>query len=183
MSTWLTATIEAAAAIPAMAYCTSLPESILRTAWNAAYAASIDSVQLQMLKIWMYQALRFFSHSGMCWIRPMNATSSGGSSIAAGIRNTIVVWYDWLRGVRTTKSCATAAIKPRMTKVVQPGVCGLRRERSGTTAKAVASATTTKYAAAFVASFGAPSPAEASTSWRIGLGTALKLPSPPLASG
>ena len=40
----------------------------------------------------------------------MNATSSGGSSIAAGIRNTIVVWYDWFRGVRTTKSCATAAI-------------------------------------------------------------------------
>ena len=34
--------------------------------WKAAYAASIESVQLQMLKVWMYQALRLFSHSGMC---------------------------------------------------------------------------------------------------------------------
>jgi len=136
-----------------------------------------------MLKIWMYQALRFFSHSGICWMRPMNATSSGGSSIAAGIRNTIVVWYDWFRGVRTTKSCATAAIRPRITKVGHPGVCGLSRDSSGTTEMAVARATTTKYAAALVASFGAPCPTEASTSWRIGLGTALKPFSPPLASG
>jgi hypothetical protein len=54
------------------------------------------------------------------------------------------VWYDWFRGVRTTKSCATAAIVPRMRKVVQPGVCGLRRERSGTEIASVTAATTKK---------------------------------------
>ena len=96
-----------------------------------------------MLKIWMYQALRLLSHSGMCIATPISTTSSGGSSIAAGIRKTIVVWYDWFRGVRTTNSCATAAIVPRMTKVVQPGVCGLSRESNGSET-AVATAATTK---------------------------------------
>src|SRR5919108_526748 len=62
-----------------------------------------------MLKLWMYQGYRTFSHSGMCWTTPTRATSSGGRRIAAGMRKTIVVWYDWSRGVRTTKSCATAA--------------------------------------------------------------------------
>ena len=47
---------------------------------------------MQMLKIATYQRERVFSHSGMCWTIPISATSSGGSSIAAGIRNTIVVW-------------------------------------------------------------------------------------------
>jgi hypothetical protein len=54
------------------------------------------------------------------------------------------VWYDWLRGVRTTKSCARAAIAPRITKVAQPGVCGLSRESSGTTVAIVTAATTKK---------------------------------------
>src|SRR4029079_2753713 len=107
-----------------------------------------------MLKIWMYQALRLFSHSGMCIATPISATSSGGSNIAAGIRKTIVVWYDWFRGVRTTNSCATAATSGRRTNVVHPGVSGVRREGSGTTVTAVARATTKKYAAALVASFG-----------------------------
>ena len=39
----------------------------------------------------------------------------------------MVVWYDWFRGVRTTKSCATAATVPRMTNVVHPGVSGVSR--------------------------------------------------------
>ena len=62
------------------------------TAWKPAHAASIESVQMQMLKIATYQRTRVFSHSGMCWTIPISATSSGGSSIAAGIRKTIVVW-------------------------------------------------------------------------------------------
>ena len=88
-------------------------------AWKLAHAASRASVQLQMLKVWLYQAFRFFSHSGTCWITPIRATSSGGSSITAGIRKTTVVWYDWFRGVRTTKSCAIAAAEPRMMNVAQ----------------------------------------------------------------
>jgi hypothetical protein len=92
ISRWFTATIAAAADRPASAYSTSDAGASRRTPWKAAYAASIDSVQLQMLKIWMYQALRFFSHSGMCWTTPISTISSGGSSITAGIRKTIVVW-------------------------------------------------------------------------------------------
>ena len=97
-----------------------------------------------MLKIWMYQADRLLSHSGMCMATPISTTSSGGSSIAAGIRKTIVVWYDWFRGVRTTKSCATAAIVPRMTNVAHPGVCGLSRASSGSAMAVVIAATTKK---------------------------------------
>jgi hypothetical protein len=144
ISRWFTATMAAAADRPASAYSTSDAGAIRRRPWKAAYAASIDSVQLQMLKIWMYQALRFFSHSGMCWTTPISTTSSGGRSIAAGMRNTIVVWYDWFRGVRTTNSCATAAIAPRMKNVVQPGVCGLRCDSSGTVTAIVTAATTKK---------------------------------------
>ena len=54
------------------------------------------------------------------------------------------MWYDWFRGVRTTKSCATAAIVPRMTKVVHPGVCGLSRDSSGSETAVVMAATTKK---------------------------------------
>src|SRR3954453_15746551 len=61
--------------------------------WKLAQAARSEIVQLQMLKIWLYQAFRFFSHSGTCWITPIRGTSSGGSSITAGMRKTIVVWY------------------------------------------------------------------------------------------
>jgi hypothetical protein len=98
-----------------------------------------------MLKIWMYQALRVLSHSGMCCTRATRATSSGGSSIAAGMRKTIVVWYDWFRrGMRTTKSCAVAAISPKTQNVVQPGVSGPRRDSRGTTVAMVTAATTKK---------------------------------------
>ena len=54
------------------------------------------------------------------------------------------MWYDWFRGVRTTKSCATAAIVPRMTNVAQPGVCGLSRASSGSAMAVVIAATTKK---------------------------------------
>src|SRR5215470_4420940 len=97
-----------------------------------------------MLKIWMYQALRVLSHSGMWWTTPINATSAGDSSMAAGTRKTIVVWYDKLRGVRTTKSCATAAIAARMTNVAQPGVSSDSCESSGTVVTVAAAATMKK---------------------------------------
>jgi hypothetical protein len=41
-----------------------------------------------------------------------------------GIRKTIVVWYDWFRGVPTTNSCADAAIAPRIANGRQPGCAG-----------------------------------------------------------
>ena len=56
----------------------------------------------------------------------------------------MVVWYDGFRGVRTTKSCATAAIVPRTTKIVQPGVCVLSRESSGSAIAVVIAARTKK---------------------------------------
>jgi hypothetical protein len=97
-----------------------------------------------MLKVWLYQAFRFLSHSGTCWTSPISATSSGGSSITAGIKNTIVVWYDWFRGVRTTNSCATAAAEPRMMKVSQPFVPTRRCVSNGTAAIEAATAITKK---------------------------------------
>jgi len=63
-----------------------------------------------MLNVWMYQAWRVFSHSGRCWTTLSSATSSGGSIMIAGIRNTIDVWYVCVvesgerRGIWTTKS-------------------------------------------------------------------------------
>src|SRR3954453_14414541 len=111
----------------------------------------------------------------MCWITPTSATSSGGSSIAAGIRKTMVVWYDWLRGVRTTNSCATAAITASTTKVVQPRECVPSRDNSGNVAAPVTSAMSTKYAAALGASLGEPEGAPW-TSGAIELGTALTWP-------
>src|SRR6476660_8935242 len=107
----------------------------------------------------------------MCCITPTSATSSGGSSMAAGIRKTIVVWYDWLRGVRTTNSCATAAIRASTTNVVQPREWVPSREMSGKTATAVTTAMSTKYAAALGASFGDPEGTPC-TSGAIELGTA-----------
>src|SRR2546423_2452759 len=106
---------------------------------------------------------------------PMSAISSGGSNIAAGIRNTIVVWYDWFTGrLRTTKSCATAAIRPRIAKVVHPGVLAFRRAADGSATTTAVAATITKYAAAFGASLGAPGPAGPTrTSSSIGAGKVL----------
>ena len=121
-----------------------MPEIVPLMAWKHAQAESIESVQLQMLKLWMYQALRVFSHSGSWWTIPISATSSGGSSIAAGIRKTIVVWYDWLRGVRTTNNCAVAAMTTRIANVAQPWVPAFRCESGGIAATAKAAATTTK---------------------------------------
>ena len=45
----------------------------------------------------------------MCWTMTTSASSGGGRSIAAATTRTGAVWYDWLRGVTTTKSWATAA--------------------------------------------------------------------------
>ncbi|TML52473.1 MAG: hypothetical protein E6G21_05215 [Actinobacteria bacterium] len=57
--------------------------------------------------------------------------------MTAGIRKTIVVWYDWLRGVRTTKSCAIAAAVPRIANVNQPFVPTRRWVSKGTETTAV----------------------------------------------
>jgi hypothetical protein len=46
--------------------------------------------------------------------------------------------------VRTTNSCATAAIAPRIKNVAQPGVCGLRCDSRGTVTAIVMAATTKK---------------------------------------
>ncbi len=54
-----------------------------------------------MLKLWMYQAYRSFSHSGTCITTATSTTSSGGNSIAAGMRNTQEVWNAVSRAVRT----------------------------------------------------------------------------------
>ena len=70
-----------------------------------------------MLKNSRYQAVRFFSQAGMCWTIATTITSSGGSSRIAGIRKTFVAWYDWLRGVLTSATCASAAPPAKSTKV------------------------------------------------------------------
>jgi hypothetical protein len=51
------------------------------------------------------------------------------------------VWYDWLRGVRTTKSCATAVQVARTRNVVQPGVPKVRLATNGADAVAAAAMT------------------------------------------
>src|SRR5918911_4646302 len=101
-----------------------------------------------MLNVWLNQAFRFFSHSGTCWTRPISAMNSGGRIIAAGIRKTIVVWYDWLRGVRTTNSCATAAVAAKTMNVGHPRASGLMCASSGNAAAAETAAMLKKYARA-----------------------------------
>ena len=145
ISRWLSTTIVAAAATPAIAYETRLvlPRAS-STTWKAAQAAIIENVQLAMLKIAMYQGSRVFSHSGSGWSRPRSATRPGGKSIAAGIRKTIVVWYAWWRGVPTTKSCAVAEISARIANVVQPCVPVFKWLSGGAVAAIVAAITTKK---------------------------------------
>src|SRR5919202_40453 len=62
---WLTATIASAAAAPPAAYEARWPwANRLVTPWKLAHAASIESVQLEMLNTPMYHAMRVLSHSG-----------------------------------------------------------------------------------------------------------------------
>jgi hypothetical protein len=70
-----------------------------------------------MLNDSMYQAVRFLSQAGTCWTTATRTTSSGGSKRIAGSRKTLVVWYDWLRGVLTSRTCARAAPLARSRKV------------------------------------------------------------------
>src|SRR5204863_8230495 len=70
-----------------------------------------------------------------------------------GIRKTTVVWYAWLRGVRTTKSCAIAAVEPSTRNVAQPGVSARSFVTSGTDAAAATTAITKKYAVALNGGF------------------------------
>jgi hypothetical protein len=97
-----------------------------------------------MLKLWMYQAARFFSQSGRCWMIGISATCSGGSSRAAGIRKTIVVWYDVFLPVRTRKSWATPAAAPRIRKVIQPSASPSSLGRNGPATAAAITATATR---------------------------------------
>src|SRR2546430_9507229 len=112
---WLTATKTAEAARPPRAMrrlgleIRPLAPSV---AWKLAHAASSESVQLQMLKVWLYQAFRFFSHSGMCWITPIRATSCGGGNITAGIRKTTGGGWDWVRAVPPRKRVAMRRAAP-----------------------------------------------------------------------
>src|SRR3989304_2323304 len=99
-----------------------------------------------MLKLWMYQAGRLRSHSGMFWTIAISATSSSGSRSAAGSRNTPVVWYDRLPGVRTTKSWASATLAPRIANVVQSRVWSSIRITNGPVAAAAIRATMAKEA-------------------------------------
>src|SRR5919198_3503441 len=85
----------------------------------------------------------------MCWMTPINATSSGGSRSAAAIRKTIDVWYEWSRIVVTPKSWAIAAHAASRTNVGQPCVWTSSRAMGGIAAAAVVVATTAKYVRAF----------------------------------
>ncbi len=97
-----------------------------------------------MLKLWMYQAARFFSQSGRCWMIGISATSSGGSRSAPGIRKTIVVWYEVFFPVRTRKSWATPAATAKTRNVPQPSVRISSRGRNGAATAAAMAATATR---------------------------------------
>ena len=132
-----------------------------------------------MLNVWMYQASRDFSHSGMCCTTPISATSSGGSRSAAAIRKTIEVWYEWSRIVVTPKSCAIPAHAARMRKVGQPCVWMPSLAIGGIAANAVAAATTAKYAFALGESEAAGGEVSVAVPPRASSpGTALIYPSP-----
>ena len=73
---------------------------------------------------------------------PISATSSGGSSIAAGIRKTHEVWKDESFAVRTVYVWLAAAPAARIPNVAQPVVCAFRRRMKGTAAASAATATT-----------------------------------------
>src|SRR5579862_4841510 len=101
-----------------------------------------------MLKAWMWNGRRRLSQSGRCWTSAISATSSGGSSSAAGSRKTAVVWYDWFPGVTTTNSCAVATPAASTANVIQPCVCWERRVTNGNATTSAAVRTSQKYAEA-----------------------------------
>jgi hypothetical protein len=72
-----------------------------------------------MLKHSLYQAVRFFSQAGTCCTTATTTISSGGRSRIAGMRKTFVAWYDWLRGVLTSATCASAAPVAKSRNVTQ----------------------------------------------------------------
>src|SRR5256886_6107904 len=101
-----------------------------------------------MLKVWTYQALRLFSHSGMGWTTAINAASGGGRGSRAGMRKTFVVWKPWFRGVCTVKSCATAAHDEKTTKAAHWSPEALMCVRSGAATAAASAMTTPQYTVA-----------------------------------
>src|SRR5436305_700482 len=98
-----------------------------------------------MLKLWTYQALWAFSHSGTCWTRASSATSGAGRSRIAGMRKTFVVWKPWFRGVWTVKSWATAAQEERTAKAAHCPADAWTCARSGVATPAASAITTPQY--------------------------------------
>ncbi len=72
----------------------------------------------------------------MCTTSTSSGSCCGGRINAAGTRKTIVVWYDWLRGVRTMKSCAIAAAAARTANPNQFVVVGSLSMNGSVTAAA-----------------------------------------------
>ncbi len=91
----LSTTSTIAAAVPARAKRTSseaISPSAPRTVWAAPHADIVAIVKTKMFVVWTYQVPRLRSHSGMCWISGISASRPGGTSSAAAIRKTPVVW-------------------------------------------------------------------------------------------
>src|SRR6266550_1170900 len=104
-----------------------------------------------MLKHSTYQAARVFSQEGMCWTMATTITSSGGSRRIAGTRKTFVAWYDWLRGVFTSSTCASAAPAASRKNAVQtlmPWCSLLSRAAKGRAATHATPVIITRYAVA-----------------------------------
>jgi hypothetical protein len=100
-----------------------------------------------MLKHSRYQAVRFFSQAGMCCTIATTTTSSGGSKRIAGIRKTFVAWYDWLCGVLTSATWASAAPPASSTKATHTPMlwCSLlSREANGRAASVATPAIATR---------------------------------------
>ncbi len=58
----------------------------------APHADIVAIVKTKMLVDCTYHVPRLRSHSGMCWISGIRASSAGCTSSAAAIRKTPVVW-------------------------------------------------------------------------------------------
>src|SRR5512133_76768 len=104
-----------------------------------------------MLKHSRYQAVRFFSQAGTCCTTATTTTSSGGSSSIAGIKKTFVAWYDWLRGVLTSATCASAAPVAKSRNVIHtlsPYVAACSRGTKGEATSPATIAIVTRYAVA-----------------------------------
>ena len=91
----LSTTRTIAAAVPASAKRTSseaISPSAPEMTCAAPHADIVAIVNTKMFVICTYHVPRLRSHSGMCWISGISASSAGETSSAAAIRKTPVVW-------------------------------------------------------------------------------------------